>query len=364
MVEKKRLEYIDIAKGIGIFLVVLGHTRYPYTRDIIYSFHMPLFFFLSGYLFTLEKLEVSFTVYLKKKIKGLYRPFLTFSIFYLIFNNFFVWIKFLPDRYYYSLGESLSVLARNIVFLSDSQFSGTFWFIRNLFFLELMFFAVISVGVKYFSKSVIQYVVVVGVLSAVVCFVCSHFGIMPTFANIFGAAVFYLVGFLVRNYFYEILNFRYLKYIGFGFIVFIGYNIKVDMVVNYYSSFLGFLLTGCVGSLAVLQICMMIARFRWARLFHVLGENSIYILCFHILSFKIVLFFCLLFKGYDLSYLNVFIERGGVDTSVVYNPVTDFWFYLLGGIAFPLIIPLVKHSLKTIKYRIMNVRYHLDSYVQ
>jgi fucose 4-O-acetylase-like acetyltransferase len=51
-----RLEHIDVAKGIGIILVVLGHNWIIRTEKgelfrIIFSFHMPLFFFLSGVLF-------------------------------------------------------------------------------------------------------------------------------------------------------------------------------------------------------------------------------------------------------------------------------------------------------------------------
>ena len=42
-----RSNFIDIVKGIGIFLVVLGHQNTILTQEI-YSFHMPLFFFLSG----------------------------------------------------------------------------------------------------------------------------------------------------------------------------------------------------------------------------------------------------------------------------------------------------------------------------
>jgi fucose 4-O-acetylase-like acetyltransferase len=46
-----RLEWIDVARGIGIIAVVAGHvwTRGP-VRDAVYSFHMPLFFLLSGFL--------------------------------------------------------------------------------------------------------------------------------------------------------------------------------------------------------------------------------------------------------------------------------------------------------------------------
>lgn len=46
-----RLEWVDAAKGLGIILVIVAHvwTRGP-VRDFIYSFHMPLFFLLSGYM--------------------------------------------------------------------------------------------------------------------------------------------------------------------------------------------------------------------------------------------------------------------------------------------------------------------------
>ena len=42
---KNRVEWIDMAKGLGIIFVLLGHARFP--DEIItwiYSFHMPLFF--------------------------------------------------------------------------------------------------------------------------------------------------------------------------------------------------------------------------------------------------------------------------------------------------------------------------------
>lgn len=46
-----RFKEIDIAKGIGIILVALGHLTTP-LHDYIYAFHMPLFFVLSGFFFS------------------------------------------------------------------------------------------------------------------------------------------------------------------------------------------------------------------------------------------------------------------------------------------------------------------------
>lgn len=39
---------IDIARGIGIILVVLGHAAFPYTH-FIYLFHLAIFFIMAGY---------------------------------------------------------------------------------------------------------------------------------------------------------------------------------------------------------------------------------------------------------------------------------------------------------------------------
>lgn len=55
--KKERLHWLDYSKTIGMYWVVLGHVFKDNTqllKDIIYSFHMPLFFFLSGFLHKLR----------------------------------------------------------------------------------------------------------------------------------------------------------------------------------------------------------------------------------------------------------------------------------------------------------------------
>ncbi len=50
---RERVQWIDVAKGIGMILVVIGHTPglTGWIYKTIYSFHMPLFFFLSGFVY-------------------------------------------------------------------------------------------------------------------------------------------------------------------------------------------------------------------------------------------------------------------------------------------------------------------------
>ena len=84
---------IDIAKGIGILLVIVGHTgglpADTYIHHFIYSFHMPLFFILGGFLFKPSNI----VTHIRKDAKRLLLPYV-FSVFLLI-----LWFVILGIKY-------------------------------------------------------------------------------------------------------------------------------------------------------------------------------------------------------------------------------------------------------------------------
>lgn len=93
----KRIDYIDEIRGIAILLVVIGHiiqfngiSKNNSVFEFIYSFHMPLFFAISGYI-TQKVTHITnakqYKSFIKKKFIALIIPLLTWS---LIVNNFFL----------------------------------------------------------------------------------------------------------------------------------------------------------------------------------------------------------------------------------------------------------------------------------
>lgn len=85
---KMRLNWVDNAKGIGILLVVLGHafqgvidsegltntSNIYFIKELIYGFHMPLFFLLSGlFYFSFQKKNIKQALF--SKLYGLIRPY-------------------------------------------------------------------------------------------------------------------------------------------------------------------------------------------------------------------------------------------------------------------------------------------------
>ncbi|MFZ5857866.1 MAG: acyltransferase family protein [Chloroflexota bacterium] len=73
---EKRIGYIDIAKGLGILVIVLAHNDlsgyHPTLHKFIYAFHIPLFFFLSGMFFRPER---AFSETVKRRFNTLMKPY-------------------------------------------------------------------------------------------------------------------------------------------------------------------------------------------------------------------------------------------------------------------------------------------------
>lgn len=85
---RKRLATLDIARMVCIILVVIGHydpsnapVQYNNLLKVIYTFHMPVFLFISGYLYIVTRREEeTFAAFIIKKIKRLAIPYLATSI--------------------------------------------------------------------------------------------------------------------------------------------------------------------------------------------------------------------------------------------------------------------------------------------
>ncbi len=128
--ENIRLDWIDMAKGIGIILVVLGHviTRCGqgqaelYLLRIIYLFHIPLFFFLSGYTFSDRDSIKSFFV---KKFKRLIIPAYIYTFLYALFRSAIM---------HTGLDASCSLQDYYHILVLDSESKlSEFWFLPVLF---------------------------------------------------------------------------------------------------------------------------------------------------------------------------------------------------------------------------------------
>ena len=151
MGQAKRLDHLDMAKGIGIFFVALGHMEdiATGTRVWISSFHMPLFFIISGILMAVkDEPAKDMREAVRKRFRGIIIPYLWFSLSYFIID----------------IGN-LNIV-HNIdmrTFIVDTIDSVTFYGMSVLWFLPALFLA--SVGFlflkKKFSDSILPVIIIV-----------------------------------------------------------------------------------------------------------------------------------------------------------------------------------------------------------
>lgn len=129
-----RLPWVDIAKGLGIILVVIAHTRLP-SQEVswwINSFHMPLFFVLAGLCYD-ETRYPNLLKYLVRKTQALVYPYFTLSLIVLgLFATLYV-----------GSDPKLSVSSLFGNMLRGGTF-GAFWFITVLLEVELSYAVLVS----------------------------------------------------------------------------------------------------------------------------------------------------------------------------------------------------------------------------
>lgn len=127
---QKRDLTLDLAKAICIILMVIGHSGCPdYLHRFIYMFHMPCFFFISGYLLN-DKYLTNLKKGLWRKIKGSYYPFVKWSVIFLLLHNVFAYLHIYDTSY--SLKEISIKAVRILTMTGSEQLLGGFWFLISL----------------------------------------------------------------------------------------------------------------------------------------------------------------------------------------------------------------------------------------
>lgn len=203
---KERNLSFDIAKGIAIFLMVIGHTSIPkIVSTWIYSFHMPLFFFVSGVFFNLKKYS-EWRVFFITKSKTLLIPY----ILYLLVSEF---LKLICN-----IG--------NI----------TLWFLPVLFVTEILFYSIVKLSERVRWKSLLTVALIT--LLAISSYTMSLFEIIIPFdlQNVGHSLIYYSLGYYLSSWIKRI--FMNLWKI---FLLMVAYTIvvvllpKLDMLPNHWS---------------------------------------------------------------------------------------------------------------------------------
>ena len=283
--KKQRIEYLDIARGIAIILMVIGHVvGKGWKRDLIFSFHMPLFIIVSGMFFK----EKSFKEFIGNTIKKLIIPYvLTVFIVNIVKFGFFEKNNFLDvvAGFFKQIALSYSYLKID----TSINSIGVLWFMPFLAIIRLFFYVL-----KKISKED-------DILLGVGCLLLSYFGYILAMKKIwlpfsidiaFACLVFYFIGYVLIKYnlLNKIINNKqimvnllimWLITIKFGNI-----EIAVRKLPNGLFTYVG----AVCGSMVVMKISMIINnKFNFVgKILSWFGKNSMYVLICHYIEMNLI----------------------------------------------------------------------------
>lgn len=270
--KKKRVLYLDIAKGIGIISVIAGHTFYgvPVARNVFFYFNISIFILISGILF---KENDTFKDIIKKSLK-LFIPYVVALI--------VIWIltSFLYGENYNCLLQILMSYSNLKTFLPDTRVVGSLWFIPFLIFLKILFWIFRKISRKN------------DIVLGVECIIATIIGVifkkyelyLPWSIDIaFSTILVFYVGYILRKYnLLDKLLYKNLIYIALLIICIIGLKFtRFEAAMRIYS--LISILLSIMTSLIVLKIAKIIEIYMnpIAKMLSIYGENSMIVLIMH-----------------------------------------------------------------------------------
>ena len=244
---KEYISWIDTAKGLGVFFVVLGHLWYGSSNNeinqLIYSFHVPFFWILSGYIANYNH---------KQKLKECYKKFIRLiipAIFFIVIS-LPIYLKDVQDQ---QLAEKL----RTIFYVDGIiAFNLPVWYLVVLF----------EVSICDIISGLTKRNVYVKSLSIIVLFCISYIIYKKRIILPFGldkailGLAFYIVGNVIRNHFQIIFKEKILLIISLYIWVMIAlhFNGKVSVYNMVLGSFWNFVIAAIAGSVVFMNLAIFL----------------------------------------------------------------------------------------------------------
>ncbi len=334
---------VSISKGIAIILMVVGHAGCAaWLYDYIYMFHMPLFFFMSGYCFRESYLSET-KGFVIKKIKGVWWPFVKWELIFLLLHNVFYSLNIYNGEYgfqdkvshLYDLSETLKYALKTIIMQHGEQLLGGFWFLRSLF-IGIMLFYFSTFIINKLIKKRLAADLMVGIELLLGALLLGWLAKISTKDVV--ASLFIWIGYVYHKYNMHIENKWYFIIISALFVALSSIFWCCGMFDLTFRLIIPYVITGTIGTLMILGISEHFSEWNSVlkRMLVFIGDNTLDILIWHLLSFKII------------SLLIIFLYELPIGRLAEYPVIEEFahqgWclVYCIIGVCMPLGISILK----------------------
>lgn len=323
--------------------MVIGHSgTTDYIKSFIYLFHLPAFYFISGYFFNDKYVNDKIT-YAKRKLNQLYKPFIIYGIIFLILSPLFYEFHIINKPI--NIEIFIQNLFTTLIFQHVEELLIPFWFLRSLFTVSILFLIIRWLNYKIMPFN--------NLYTIVACIVLFAIGAILGVKNVHLPAQiqreFVVLLFFASGYFSKTITFNYYKnklfIIGlFILLCILAHFIKIDLVGNYFNSIWGLLVGSFLGIYFLITFSKYIAKHSIVSKFlSYTGRNTIPILALHFLSFKLVSILLILLYQLPLSTLS----HWPTIHNIIISQSVWWILYSITGVILPLGYSFIIKQLKT-----------------
>lgn len=262
-----RIDYLDIAKGFGIFLIVLGHNNIPIALyNWLYSFHVPLFFIISGFLYRNQTPGKT----IEKGFRQLLLPvlitiFVTAGGLFLLFFREGIW-----------KGPNISHWITELILMNGKEGVCGMWFVVALFWGKLWYSLVQKLGDWW--------ILLIGSILFILGYYCRmNFHLPFHFDNGMAVLLYLFVGKQISRYDIMRYDSNWFVIILSLFFLSIASYYPINMFQYWFRYDAWSILTSIVLCLSFLfvikRFCCYDSLFK--KIFVFVGQNTLLILCMH-----------------------------------------------------------------------------------
>ncbi|MBQ3543808.1 MAG: acyltransferase family protein [Lachnospiraceae bacterium] len=365
---KKRDVVVDIIKGIGIFCMVAGHCGSPITK-FVYLFHMAIFFIASGYCYkdSSSDNKNSLFGFIKRKFVMLWLPYVVWTAIYSCLHNFFLDINVYTDNplileqesiqhmsliYAWSVTDIVKNIIKSFMFRGITRIGGALWFVATLMEITVLYCIIDFIIKKLIKKDKVLCVqAIFSVLFLCLGYLCSLKGIsFMGIEKVLSCYILFYGGYVLKKknvYIKERESYFHIAVLTICFAILLVLNRfgSVSLNINSYENPLFFMFASFVGWQFLYEIAFLVKRIDiLKRSLVCMGQNTMSIVIFHFLCFKIV------------SYIGVVI-KGQSRFLVAAHPVLyrdGYWWmaYMFVGLVIPIMLSVMW---KNVKEKIVSI---------
>ena len=282
----------DIVKCLGIICIILGHSC-GNTKVIafVYLFHIPLFFFVSGYLFNPEKWKGRLPEFIGSRIASVWPRYVIYGLLFVLLHNAFVNAGALNDVLYNHTAMLQNFLNYAMLVTGDSL-SGALWFIP-VWLIAMFIFALIVEISRGKYKELITGVLSLGCAVLGLTLYKREAGIYYHAQTSFIAVGFMYMGYALKRFagdgFKSALKWYYIPVCA-AALIFVNQKLRIFVDLSTYSCGDGMVyLTGAIGIWMVMCIAKYIEKAGFvSKVMAFIGSHSFDIMALHFMVIKLV----------------------------------------------------------------------------